>query len=79
MECLRYPGAEFGSLEEEPPPFGMSECVSDSRQLPWSAVTEGSLCLESGILGAQVEEVRTPQWKEKEREEELRIPALEHP
>lgn len=35
-----------------------------SRQLPWSAVTEGSLCLESGILGAQVEEVRTPQWKE---------------
>lgn len=36
MECLRYPRAEFGSVEEElPPSFGMSECV---REIPSAAM-----------------------------------------
>lgn len=64
MECLRYPGAEFGSVEEEPPPsFGMSECVRGipSAAMEWS---DGRVILSGECnLGAEVEEVRIPQWR----------------
>lgn len=53
MECLRYPGAEFGSVEEElPPSFGMSECVREipSAVMGWSdrRVTLSGECRSPG-------------------------------
>lgn len=79
MECLRYPGAEFGSVEEEPPPpFGMSEYV---RGIPSAAmecsdrrVTLSGQCNFGSPGGRSEPRLGNPT---KELEEELRVPALE--
>lgn len=83
MECLRYPRAEFGSVEEElPPSFGMSECV---REIPSAAMgwSDRRVTLSGernfGSPGGKVsQDWGAPRWKEKELEEELKVPALEN-
>lgn len=74
-ECLRYPRAGLGSSHKNchrplgAPTLGMSDCVREvwSVFMKWS--DRGSLCLESGILEAQVVE-ESQDWRTQQIQKE---------